>query len=98
MTKVSPDLQKGKNMKIFNMNVGQLITTVVAVIMLCITVSSVTYSTTISSVRESLIKIIDVQSITIKDNSTKNANQDILLQEFKTKLDYIITAINKLEK
>ena len=98
MTKVSPDLQKGKNMKILNMNVGQLITTVVAVIMLCMTVSSVTYSTTISSVRESLIKIIDVQSTTIKDNSTKNANQDILLQEFKTKLDYIITAINKLEK
>ena len=98
MTKVSPDLQKGKNMKIFNMNVGQLITTVVAIIMLCITVSSVTYSTTISSVRESLIKIIDVQSTTIKDNSLKNANQDILLQEFKTKLDYIITALNKLEK
>ena len=95
---VSPDVEKnGNGRKTYKVNIGQILTTVGSVILLCLTVSAFTYSRTVDSIKESLVRIIDTNAQTIKDNAIKNAAQDILLQEFKTKLDYIIDAIRKLD-
>lgn len=80
----------GKKLKV---SITSIITTAVAIIMLCITVASLTYSTTMSSVQETFGKILELNATSIRENSAKNASQDNLLTEIRTQLTVIMATL-----